>query len=1141
MTVQARRSCEHPHSNESSRLGRRDVSGGTDVEGSVAAFIQRRRGATVTHAVLPSRLTVELLGPVVARKDGAEVSIGGPVDRAVLGLLALRAGERVPVGDLLAGAYGGVPRDSARRALQTAVWRLRRALGDGLIVSDHGGYRLDIEPVDCDACGLRQATVAARVAKQSGDITGAIAHLSSALRLWRGHNPDLPARAADAIDDVVAHAVEEWAGLLLATGRPAEALDHLDRIGARDRHPRLSELRAEAKRRCGSLAAVAVRDPLPAHLGRLLASGPLIGRDAHIDALDGHRRVAADGQARLVIISGSRGAGTSRLAAEVAAATIDSGGSVWHGRGGVDWAPLRAVADVVRAALADADDETRSRALGGELGRLVPDLADSAWPVAGALDFNALTAALVELTRAASQRALLTIVLDDLREEDAGLLLLAHGLVDAIRQGRLLVIAACGDHGGSAQPPAAPIRPSDLLVMPEVYALPVGPLNLSETRALLEQLAPAPDGTAFAAAAFELTGGLPRLLLAMHRNPALLPDRPGWAPDGNSPTAALTSARLATLAPSSRTLVELAAVIAPASLAELDAVAEAAGSSVAGAVLDSLALACDAGVLAVSDAGAGVTFRSLSVQRGVLDGLGPSRRATLHAAAAEGLLAVHGPGAGGHVVSISDHLAAAVPVVDPAKAVDAVLRSGDDLLLRGDAPAAAARFERALALLAGWRPGDVDRTITALLALGRALETSGFEDDASAAWDRACGLASDHDRPDGVALAALELAGTQNRPRIYIGAADVLDRAIRVLPPDAELRSLVIQRRVQLDRFAPAPGPQRVLASLPAVTDRLLIDGLRPTDAAAQATVALFQWVAGVEDGTRTMDDDERLAALFAQAPDAHSLQLLWHRWTVARATASGRLVDGEKALATIADRIDKAAAVARTTLQRDDVLHTRRTSAFQLANLRSLSGRFAEARAAADLIAFEADNGRFGPHVDGRSLAALYVARSGDRPTAQRMVDTVIGDLQSRPHDRYRFATAVQIAWVAADLADSSAATWLRAELEPHRGRHCLIGYAGYGGVTEHALGRLAAAMGDLDEADDLLATGLIAYSSVGAHVFAALSRMWRADALRRMGGAARQALAAELAAEAEASFMSFKAEADALLALGRGVTVGA
>ncbi|NEE14405.1 winged helix-turn-helix domain-containing protein, partial [Streptomyces sp. SID7499] len=92
-----------------------------------------------------------ILGTTQAlRTDGTVVSVGGARLRALLTVLALRAGRTVPAGLLVDEVWGGQPPADAPGALQALVGRLRRVLGAAAIASAEGGYRLTAAPDDVD-------------------------------------------------------------------------------------------------------------------------------------------------------------------------------------------------------------------------------------------------------------------------------------------------------------------------------------------------------------------------------------------------------------------------------------------------------------------------------------------------------------------------------------------------------------------------------------------------------------------------------------------------------------------------------------------------------------------------------------------------------------------------------------------------------------------------------------------------------------------------------------------------------------------------------------------------------------------------------------------------------------------------------
>jgi DNA-binding SARP family transcriptional activator len=137
---------------------------------------------------------VQLLGPLAVTVDGSTVPIRGAKERAVLSLLALRAGSAVSMGELVDSLWGSSPPPSALRGLHNYVANLRWVLPAGLVVTVPGGYRADLAPDAVDVFRFERAVVAAR---RTADAATAAAILGEALGWWRG--PPLPDLAASSV------------------------------------------------------------------------------------------------------------------------------------------------------------------------------------------------------------------------------------------------------------------------------------------------------------------------------------------------------------------------------------------------------------------------------------------------------------------------------------------------------------------------------------------------------------------------------------------------------------------------------------------------------------------------------------------------------------------------------------------------------------------------------------------------------------------------------------------------------------------------------------------------------------------------------------------------------------------------------
>ncbi|MFF3331218.1 BTAD domain-containing putative transcriptional regulator [Streptomyces sp. NPDC002888] len=141
-----------------------------------------------------------ILGTTQAlRTDGTAVPVGGARLRALLTVLALRAGRTVPAGLLVEEVWDDDPPADAPGALQALVGRLRRALGAGAVASVDGGYRLAAAPDDIDLHRFERLATDGTRALADGDPAKAAVILDDALTLWHGPAlTDLPDRTAEA-------------------------------------------------------------------------------------------------------------------------------------------------------------------------------------------------------------------------------------------------------------------------------------------------------------------------------------------------------------------------------------------------------------------------------------------------------------------------------------------------------------------------------------------------------------------------------------------------------------------------------------------------------------------------------------------------------------------------------------------------------------------------------------------------------------------------------------------------------------------------------------------------------------------------------------------------------------------------------
>ena len=131
-----------------------------------------------------SRLVqIGILGPFEVRTDdGAVADLPGARLRALLIALALEPGRVVSKATLIDWIWGEQPPADTANALQRLVSRLRKALPEGLIEGQPGGYQLTVEPDAVDAVRFERLIGQARDAEGSRRVR----LLREALALWRG-------------------------------------------------------------------------------------------------------------------------------------------------------------------------------------------------------------------------------------------------------------------------------------------------------------------------------------------------------------------------------------------------------------------------------------------------------------------------------------------------------------------------------------------------------------------------------------------------------------------------------------------------------------------------------------------------------------------------------------------------------------------------------------------------------------------------------------------------------------------------------------------------------------------------------------------------------------------------------------------
>jgi serine/threonine protein kinase/DNA-binding SARP family transcriptional activator/WD40 repeat protein len=123
-----------------------------------------------------------VLGPIEVCREGQPVALGGPQQRRIVAALVAERGRVVSVERLVDVAWPDAPPDGARRTVMSYVSRLRMAIGEGVVVTQDRGYRLDVPSAAIDADNFERLVEQAR----TGPPTQALSLVDRALATWRG-------------------------------------------------------------------------------------------------------------------------------------------------------------------------------------------------------------------------------------------------------------------------------------------------------------------------------------------------------------------------------------------------------------------------------------------------------------------------------------------------------------------------------------------------------------------------------------------------------------------------------------------------------------------------------------------------------------------------------------------------------------------------------------------------------------------------------------------------------------------------------------------------------------------------------------------------------------------------------------------
>ena len=785
-----------------------------------------------------------ILGPLEVDDDGP-VALGGARQRALLAILLLRRGEVVSVERLVEDLYGGRPPPTAGKSLQAHVSRLRKALGDGRLVTRGRGYLLRTAAEEVDADRFAHLAETGRRTLAEGDAEGAEALLLEALGLWRGSAlgdlsyEEFAQSEAARLEELRLGCLEELADARLARGRHADVVPELESLVAehplRER-PRGSLMLAlyRSGRQADALAVYqdgrrALVDELGIEPGRALQElerailnqdpsldgdvrpralalrstegadpgASFVGRARELAQLDELLDGTVAGNGRLAVVSGEAGIGKSRLVEELGTRARQLGIRVLSGRcweaGGAPafWPWVQALRGYTR--------DTPAGLLRGQLGmgaadvaQLLPelremfvDIPETESPESDGARFRLFDSTAAFLRRVAEEQPVL-VVLDDVHAADPSSLLLISFVAGQLGDIPAAVVATY------REPELDPNAP-EWAALAEVVRraslrLSLRGLGEPEVADYICQVADETPTRQLVAAIAAETDGNPlfvgeivRLLATEGKLP--VPSGDDWRPTIPETVREVIDRRLQRLTPECRAALATASVIGrDFSLTVLEPLV----SIGRGELLGRLDEAVDAR-LVVNPPGSRseLRFTHALVRDTLYDELSAADRRDLHRRTAETIARAAGP-TGARVTEIAHHYFQALPSVDPDIAVEWALRAGDgarDVLAFEEAARLYETALQALSLRAESAP-DLERTL--LLALGEARAGGADTPKAKSAFLRAATIAKKTDAPADLAAAALGYGGqlVWARPAGDLLVVPLLEEALAAVPAD---------------------------------------------------------------------------------------------------------------------------------------------------------------------------------------------------------------------------------------------------------------------------------------------------------------------------------------------------------------------
>jgi DNA-binding CsgD family transcriptional regulator/tetratricopeptide (TPR) repeat protein len=878
---------------------------------------------------------------------------------------------------------------------------------------------------------------------------------------------------------------------------------------------------------------------LPGSL-RLTPSFPFVGRPRELTLLRSLMPRAGGEGRRLALLGGEAGSGKSRLVREFAHEAAGEGALVLYG--GCDAVvriPYQPVAEALTHLARVAEpDQLRDDlgAGGGELTRLIPDLAARAGPLPEPVtadqdtERHRLHQAVAELLVNASRRRPLLVILEDVHWADNPTLHLLRHLSRAAADARMLLVATFRDLEADV-PAELSSALVDLRRTEGVVPIRLAGLTSGEIAELVGQAAGGDLGDELprlAGSIHELTEGNAFLVIELWRalvETGALVAAGGRAHLTRPPQELATpdtvrevvTQRFARLGEETTAVLELAAVIGPEF--DLAVLVRGTGRDEA-ALLGSIDLALRSGMVAdVPERPLVFRFAHELVRRALYDRLPAPRRVELHLCAGEALEAGSPQPSARTLADLAHHFTAAAPLGGAERAVDYNLRAAEA------ATAALAFDEAALALRTALRLGIADERERAEveLALGVACYRAGRGSEALEAYRGVAAIARAAGNADLLARAAVGFENSCWRmAAVDAGALELLTEAAAMQgEEDSGRRVMVLSGQARACAFL---GDHDRSARL---RDESIEVARRLGDRRALATVLMRAYWArgttGLDEILEMLTESRDLAADLGDI----ELQAEAMEWRISALIALGDLESARQELAEVYEmasrvgqpfiihvaqhyrstialsdgRLAEAEETAERSFEWGRLLTGRDPTAtygVQMFGIRREQGRLAELAPVVRILAASKDQGgAWGPGL------AVVLAELGMHDEARRELERVHRKGLMELRTGLWLASLVYLADAVALVGDDALAAEVYTELLPSAGSIVTVGHgvACYGSADRY-LGVVAATAGEREIARGHLEVALEVDRAMGAWTWLAHSQYALGKLLVQAGG---------------------------------------